>query len=447
MAKVRVGLCAVAAVAVSLGLSTAAHSAPASPASPAAAVPGSAVSGTQAYLDSMDPVLLANQQVLMGFKGWLITQPGIYQAGFVESADDLATESTTLLWAGTAPAMQAAVVDHAAQLGITATIRPVKYTRAQLEAGVRTLFANSNDPRWGSFVINGIAATDPTHDGLTIHGSYSRPNTVAAAPAIASLVDTASAILAGNQPLAPSTTPPLDVQAVVDAPVILATATRYNDTSPFNAGGLMDASDSLSKCSSGFAVWYGGNSHTTTARHCDRTPYYTILGNRQYGSTIATSGQGGARVLSGAGMYWMFDGAYDNSAGYHKDVIGFADLSVGDGVCTSGGMSGVHCYIKVTNLSYWINDPYGQVQTIVGAQQQTGAGVIAAATGDSGGPVLVPYIGGTSVGAAGMMEAISDLVGCPATAFAAPCGRTVYFSSMRTIVNTLSGASLVTGTG
>jgi hypothetical protein len=33
-------------------------------------------SGTQAYLDSMDPVLLANQQTLMAFKGWLISQPG-----------------------------------------------------------------------------------------------------------------------------------------------------------------------------------------------------------------------------------------------------------------------------------------------------------------------------------------------------------------------------------
>jgi hypothetical protein len=73
--------------------------------------------------------------------------------------------------------------------------------------------------------------------------------------------------------------------------------------------------------------------------------------------------------------------------------------------------------------------------------------VIAAATGDSGGPVLVPYTGGTSVGTAGMIQGINDLVGCPRPRSRPRCGRTVYFSSMRTIVNPLSGASLVIGTG
>lgn len=138
----------------------------------------------------------------------------------------------------------------------------------------------------------------------------------------------------------------------------------------------------------------------------------------------------------------MFDGAYSDNTGYHKNVVGYADLSIGDGVCTSGGMSGVHCYVKVTNLSYYIQDGFGQVQTIVGAQQQSGQ--IAAATGDSGGPVLVPYTDGTSVAAAGMIQAIDNVVGCTPTAFAAICGKTVYFTSMRTIVSTLPGASLRT---
>ena len=66
--------------------------------------------------------------------------------------------------------------------------------------------------------------------------------------------DTASAIPTSGQGLAPSTTAQLGVQVVVDGPVLLATATRYSDTSPFNAGGLMDANGSLSKCTSGFAI-------------------------------------------------------------------------------------------------------------------------------------------------------------------------------------------------
>ena len=421
MAKGRVSLWAVVVVAVSLGQATVAYSVPSSP-SPASAVHASAESGTQAYLDSTDPVLLANQHVLMAFKGWLITQPGIYDAGFVESADDLPTKSTTLLWAGAASETQAAVVGHARQMGITATIRPVRYDRAQLERGIKTLFDSVHDSRWGGFVINGISATDLDHDGLTIHGSYSHADSPAPSPSAQSLADTASAILASGLRLAPSTTAQLGVHVVVDGPVQLAAATRDSDTSPFNAGGLMDSNDSLSKCSSGFAIWYGGQSHTTTARHCTRTPYYTLR-NQLYGSSIATSGQGAARVLSGAGYYWMFDGTYYDSSGYHKNVVGYADLSVGDNVCTSGGMSGVHCYIKVTNLSYWLNDGYGLVQTIVGTQQQSGQ--IAASVGDSGGPVLVPYSNGTSVDAAGMIQAIGDVVGCTPVAFATHCGKTV----------------------
>lgn len=441
MAKVRVGWWAVVVVAVCWGQATAAHSVARGPAL-ASTARVSADSGTQGYLDSTDPVLLINQQVLMAFKSWLIVQPGIYEAGFVESANDLPTKSITLLWAGPASETQTTVVDHAAQMGITATIRPVKYDRAQLESGIKTLFANANDSRWGSFVIDGISATDMSHDGLTIYGSYTRANSLAPSPSLSSLADTATEILASGQRFAPSTTAQLGVQVVVDGPILLATATRYSDTAPFNAGGLMDANDSLSKCTSGFAIWYGGQSHTTTARHCTRTPYYTVRGSQQYGSSIATSGQGAARVLSGGGFYWMFDGTYYDSTGYHKNVVGYADLSIGDGVCTSGGMSGAHCLIKVTNLSYWFNDGYGSVQSIVATQQQSGQ--IAAATGDSGGPVLVPYVGGTSVAAAGMIQAIDNLVGCTPTAFAASCGKTVLFTSMRTIVNTLPGASLRT---
>lgn len=372
VAKVHVGWCVVIVAAVCWSQATTADSIPSSAevtsaTHSSAAVPVSADSGTQKYLDSTDRRLLVNQQRLMTFKSWLINRRGIYEDGFVESADDLSTTSTTLLWAGSASKLQATALKHAAQMGITATIRTVKYSRAQLEKGAKKLFAKANDSRWGSFVIYGISATDMGHDGLTIHGSY-RANSFAPSPSLPSLTDTASEILTGDRRVSPSTTAQLGVQVVIDGPVLLATATRYSDTSPFNAGGLMDSNDSLSKCSSGFAIWYGGQSHTTTARHCNRTPYYTLRSNQQYGSSIATSGQGGARVLSGAGYFWMFDGTYYDSTGYHKNVVGYADLSIGDGVCTSGGMSGVHCLIKVTNLSYWLDDGYGMVQTIVATQ-------------------------------------------------------------------------------
>lgn len=323
-------------------------------------------------------------------------------------------------------------------------MQDVQYSKQQLDDGAAAILAHADDPGWGSFKVDAVSETSSVHDGLTITGSYDQDVAAASMLSLTSLTSLAASILSatmsegGSAPLGD----PLGVQVVLGDAVTPLVDTRWNDSSPFNAGALMVDNDSITKCSSGFAIWYGGDPHTTTARHCNRGPYWSIQGNHKFGSSIAASGQGAAHVLSGAGLYKMFDGAYDNANGYSKYVIGYADLSVGDYVCTSGGMSGVHCNIKVTDLSVWIDDGQGSVQTIKGVQQTSGR--IAAAEGDSGGPVLVPYTGGTYVGAAGMIQAGNNKVACTPTAFIVDCFKNVFFSSMRTIVDTLPGASLRT---
>jgi hypothetical protein len=146
--------------------------------------------------------------------------------------------------------------------------------------------------------------------------------------------------------------------------------------------------------------------------------------------------------MSQTGFYWMFNHGWNSTT--FSTVIGFQDLGVGDLVCTEGGNSGEHCDVKVTNLgvSINLNDGYGWFSSIVASQQTAGA--IAVMGGDSGGPVM--SLNNTSAGqvrAAGMIQAQgSAAASCPQARDQFPCSKTVYFTSMRTIVGSIPGATL-----
>ncbi len=226
-------------------------------------------------------------------------------------------------------------------------------------------------------------------------------------------------------------------------------ATRMNDYSPFNSGAyLLNANGTA--CSTGFALkaTSGTGNWTTTARHCDGTSWWTARDNAgsPAGMQWRDSPDGQAALLSAGGSMQMFDGAWNNTAGYSKPVAGFHDLSLGDYVCTSGGNSGVHCNIGVTYLNFYWNDGYGYASQMEGYQATNGQW--AAIQGDSGGPVLVPY-GNGSVGAAGMIQAVAGTLynngncGSVRDGGANLCSRYVWFTSARTIANSL-GMNLVT---
>lgn len=136
----------------------------------------------------------------------------------------------------------------------------------------------------------------------------------------------------------------------------------------------------------------------------------------------------------------MFTGAWNNS-GDKKKVAGFKDVALNNLVCTSGGNSGQHCDIKVIDMYTQFNDEYGTFSNIQGYRS---AGT-AAAKGDSGGPVFTSRSDGR-VGAVGMIQAIgTSHVTCSSIHDSGnPCSKYVLFTSMRTIVNTISGAALRT---
>jgi hypothetical protein len=134
-------------------------------------VPGS----SDEWLASIDPVVLANQQVLGEFATWVTGLPGIWEAGYVVGINDAAGKATTLLWAGESPVHEF-VRAEANRRGITLTIRSVRYSVAELTTATSRLRACADRPEWDGFRIGYVKWTDGTRDGLLVGGEYETPS-------------------------------------------------------------------------------------------------------------------------------------------------------------------------------------------------------------------------------------------------------------------------------
>jgi hypothetical protein len=208
-------------------------------------------------------------------------------------------------------------------------------------------------------------------------------------------------------------------------------STRSTDGTPFNAGGFMRGNNGPN-CTSGFGIKRGAYTWVTTARHCNAASYTAFdRPGSSYGRSQRVGPETGTRMLTGSGFYRMFDGAWNNSSGYYKNVAGLSNVSEGSSVCSSGGNSGVHCGLIVQGGLTIHNDGYGRFYTLR-AIARSG---IAAATGDSGGPIFIPASDGRRVWAVGMVQAgtLGSGMDCPSlhVSSAAICTRDVLFSTTR----------------
>jgi hypothetical protein len=390
-------------------------------------VPGE--SAIDAFIQQMGRDFVSRQSDLDAFKSWILTRPGIAQSGYIESVNDPSTKSTTLLWHGDTT-LQKSIVREGARRGIAVTIKQRRYGLKEIDAAIAATWRSAEQGAWQGFKISHIVGVDADYDGIVVWGEYSSSLRAATTEALGQ----AAAATAG-----------IPVRVEPGTAAVPDVATRSNDYAAFNAGGYMISPTSGHTCSTGFSIWISSVRHTTTARHCTENNYRARDGSATYGTGVLNSGDGGARVLSQSGSSLMFDGAWNNSAGYTKTVDSFGDVGLNDYVCTSGGNSGVHCGIKVDATRVSFNDGFGSFSTIHGTQQNSGQ--IASIQGDSGGPVLT-LAGAGRVHAAGMDQG-HDLgvsnCGSVHDLGSNTCGRGVFFTSMRTIVNSISGASLVTG--
>ncbi|MEV4514424.1 hypothetical protein AB0K00_36365 [Dactylosporangium sp. NPDC049525] len=394
--------------------------------------------GTSASAGASDQLVQADlagrQERLMALKSWIITQPGVESSGYVESVNDAKNLATTILWAGPVSAFQQAILAEAKSRGIAVTVRQRKFTRQHLIDAAQAVSSSAGKGALQGFSVTSVATLDPDFDGVVVRGSHTGVPSSALANAQAVTAKALSAQIG------------VDVSVGgADGTIRPSVATRSNDTAAFNAGGYMLSPSSGTTCSTGWGILLNGVYRTTTARHCWRHDYRARDGSAGYGDGLVNSSDGAARVMTTSGFYWMFDGAWNDSSGYKKTVIGYGDVSSGDSVCTSGGNSGVHCGIQVGTMCVLFNDGmgFGNICTIRGHQVNNGISNI---QGDSGGPVFT--LGGAGqVRATGMIQGLQGgWQNCTGVhdGGANWCSDWVLFSSARTINNAL-GASLRTG--
>lgn len=387
-------------------------------------------SAAQQFVRTVGARVVDNQEALSTFRAWMIGRPGFAGSGYVGSVDDLQGKATTILWAGPPTALLSAIQAEGARRGITVTVGQRDHSLAQIDAAVDAIWQQAAAGGWSGFAISAIAAVGATDDGLTVYGTYTAAQR--AAP-VRSLATTVLGV-------------PVRVVPGVDASTSNG---RDNDFAPFDAGGYMLSPSTGRTCSSGFGISLNGTSRITTARHCTANDFQDRAAPNRYGTGVRNSGDGGGRVLSASAVALALDGPF-NSNNFSKLVIGFEDLGVNDFVCTGGGNSGEHCNVKVTNLRVSFNDGFGTFSTIEGVQQSRGA--IAQIQGDSGGPVI--SLANTSAGQVRAAGMIQGFLGAGMTGAACgpvfdagnnKCTANVLFSSMRTVVNSTPGASLLTG--
>jgi hypothetical protein len=379
-----------------------------------------------------DAGLWATQSTLSDFRDWTVAEVGT-NSGYIESVNDATTTSVTLLWAGAPNAMQAAVLAEAQRRTITATVVQRQYTKDQLTQAADAAWASytSESGVFADFTIGEATVVSAEFDGVVITGQHnSNP------------ADTAAADLALSQ----QATQALGVAVKVETaeiPTTLSGTKRSDDSKPYNAGAFMY--NSGGGCSTGFGIRIGSATYTTTARHCpvpmrdyDTTEIFPdFWGHKQY------SGHGAARLLNVSGSKLMFYGNYASTS--KATVIGTKNVQagIGDYICTSGGNSGTHCgggQNQTVTGSVMIDDGSGKVSMLSATRRD---GAVAAVGGDSGGPI---YRNSTStrVYAVGMIQAGTGSVSCGSVRLSTPkCYKTVRYTSINTIINSISGASIV----
>ena len=418
------------------------------------APPGQATgdSSVESFVADKGQAFLEAQTRLDDFGTWIRAQPGAESNGYLGQVNDPASLSVKLLWHAH-DGLLTKVLAEAKARGITVTVVPRSANAKQVSAAANAVLAHAAKLAKQGVTVNSVTIISEDTDGIVVNASFSGDLALpASAPAAQSVKVKANRKAVADGEAAAVGVPVTLVEG--DAPTMY-TATRTNDTSPFNAGGLMASSvksgnvPTTSYCSSGFGVNYAGKAHTTTARHCSPPSgaWKAFGGSASYGSATATDNVDAVIILSAAGGGRVFDGAWNDSTGYYKLVKHVSNINVGDYVCTSGGNTGVHCNIRVSAFTS-IKDGVGSNQYfVVAVGNQMSLGMIAAAQGDSGGPVFTVDAGSsTNRGAAGIIQAGGpNAAYCGSVAVAGVvCSTVVYFTPMSYFLNYMH-ATLITG--
>ncbi len=223
---------------------------------------------------------------------------------------------------------------------------------------------------------------------------------------------------------------------------------RQDDKAPYYGGAMYHhpVGPYTAYCSTGFAVKVGKVSKILSAAHCGVDGETLKDGGGQVMGTFEGDNNTNDIILIDAPAAGkVFVGPH--TSGVSEKIIGALGPMVGLWVCTSGANSGDHCNVKVTHTNQSAVFQTGEgtftISPLVRAEEYDHE--IAAAQGDSGGPVIVPTqhpdlhrAAGTITGGGGVVDDCG-----PMQLPSSECGWYIYYVDITTSLN-YYGATLTT---
>lgn len=264
-------------------------------------------------------------------------------SGYASTVAAPENRELVVYWRGQVPASVQGVIAEQSK-DVPVRVIPARYSEAQMIAEVKRL---GSDPAY--------AEVSPMHDGSGI-----RVRQVAGRSA---RISTQSSSVAVHP----------DGAATGGAGVLFS---RQNDFSPYWGGARTQG------CTTGWAIWWNGNSRILSAGHCGNNGNNIFDGGGDFmGPVINDNDARDTHMIDVRGHGRVWDGPWTEQS-FTKAVRGATFSNVGNWVCTSGSRSGIICNIRViANNSSW-----GGVFPMVYADHQ--AFLAGAGQGDSGGPVF-----------------------------------------------------------
>lgn len=109
--------------------------------------------------------------MLQSFNTWRATQPDSVDSGLVFTANDHATRSCSVWWAGPESDFLRRMHVEARARSITLVVHRAKYSKADLDAAVDLISAARQRLQEVGFDLNGIAGPTPNFFGLVVFGT------------------------------------------------------------------------------------------------------------------------------------------------------------------------------------------------------------------------------------------------------------------------------------
>ncbi|WP_369371866.1 hypothetical protein AB1046_00695 [Promicromonospora sp. Populi] len=346
--------------------------------------------------------------------------------GYAGVVVDYDAATVTVSWKGQAPPEISALT---VPEGVTLDVRQTALSEADLRAASTRLLDGQRAASTPAVVLTALPAEN--YAGLVVE--VSRDSVVASggAPGAESAVSL-------TQRLQRVAGVPVRIK-LIDHQVESTAGTRFDDQTPWHAGGAIAGRDGTDYCSTGFAVVTGaGYDRIVTAAHCNQTVGSIVRdGAGQRLGTVSNRALGlDAQLIEpvrdSTTSSAVFGGPWDASPTHPRYRFPVATVqrpAVGQEICSSGAVTGEHCAtVRATDIAWTCGE-----QTCHGFRASRDDGGVVVGGGDSGGPMYT-VINGVAH-ALGMVDGGSDQRPCGRTSLPTQCFTYVYGIPMVDILN------------